>query len=273
MNLKDKKFDKDFTDGRDEHFYGYLWEMLLADHLHNLGFKLSSSDVGPDFLLDIDGCRVWIEATCPSPSGIPDYWLSPPSIEEIPAVNSFPHEAITLRWTSAIADKKQKLDGFKADERVGEGYLKKGLVELHEPYIIALSSCRLGSIPLLLTNGISQLPFAVEAVFPVGPLQVTINTDTGQMVNIGPSLRASIKKPSNDAEVPTDSFLHHGYKHVSAVIGSNAGVNAACGDKSTLIVVHNPLAVNPAPVGVWGADQEYIAEDKVDHYELRNILA
>ena len=103
--LKDSKFDKDFTDGRDEHFYGYLWEMLLAHHFHKLDLTMSSADEGPDFKLGNGEETVWVEAICPSPDGLPKEWLKEP----VNGVHHFPHEQILLRWTAALKEKKKSL--------------------------------------------------------------------------------------------------------------------------------------------------------------------
>ena len=276
--LKDTKFDKDFTDGEDEHFYAYLWEMLLARHLKNIPLDISSADEGPDFRIGRSDQIIWIEAICPSPSGLPDEWLRKPRPGEI-RVRSLPHEEMVLRWTAALKEKKEKLAGRPERDRVtGEGivrpgYLDKGVVGPGDPYVIAVSSCRLSWLESDCHVGISQLPFAVEAVFPVGPIEVVINRETMETVDTHHGYRLYIRKPSG-AEVPTDSFLNPAYAGVSAILGSPAGLDdAACGASMPIVVVHNPLAKNRLPVGVLGADQEYVAEDKGDHYELRDLNA
>lgn len=278
--LKDKKFDKDFTDGTDDHFYAYLWEMLLASHLKNIFLDIHSADEGPDFRIVCPDQTIWVEAICPSPSGLPDEWLRESRPGEV-RVWSLPHEEMVLRWTAAIKEKKEKLTGrLKRDRATGQevsrpvyeadGYAANGIVGPGDPYVIAVSSCRLARLESDCHVGISQLPFAVEAVFPVGPIEVVINRETMEAVDTRHGHRLSIRKP-NGADVPTDSFLNPDYAGVSAVLGSPAGLNAACGRKTPIAVVHNPLAINPLPVGVLGADQEYVAEDKGDHYELRDL--
>ena len=122
----------------------------------------------------------------------------------------------------------------------------------------------------LLHHGISQLPFAVETAFPVGPIEVVINRETMQAVDQRHAYRPNIKKPSG-AEVPTDSFLNPEYASVSAILGTPAGVNAACGNEAPIALVHNPLATNLLPVSILGADEEYVAEDEGDHYELHIV--
>jgi hypothetical protein len=273
--LKDGKFDQDFTDGADDHFYAYTWEMVLARHLVKCGLEVSSADEGPDFKVPHKGSAIWIEAICPSPVGIPDDWLNFPSSGES-RVGSVPHEAMLLRWTSALKEKKEKLTGRVISNRgtreeiVKPGYLQNGIVGERDPYVIAISACRLGYGNTMLHTGISQFPFAVEAAFPVGPVEIVIDRMTMKQLDRRHSHRASIKKP-NGADVPTDSFLNPAYSGVSAILGTPAGINAACGDRYPVALVHNPLAANKLPVGVICADAEYVAEDKGDYYELRNV--
>jgi type I restriction enzyme S subunit len=273
--LKDTKFDQDFTDGEDEHFYSYLWEMLLASHFKNIGLDISSADEGPDFKIDLSGQTIWVEAICPAPTGLPDDWLRATQAGEI-RVRSVPHEEMLLRWTAALKEKKEKLTGKRERDRitgtevVRPGYAAKGTVGQDDPYVIAVGACRLGQLETDLHLGISQLPYAVEAVFPVGPLEVVISRETMETVDTRHGHRLFIRKPSG-AEVPTDSFLNPDYAGVSAILGSPAGLNAACGSKTPIAVVHNPLAISRLPVGIFGADEEYVAEDKGDHYELKDL--
>lgn len=273
--LKDANFDQNFTDGRDEHFYPYLWEMLLARHFKDIGLDVSSADEGPDFVINHQGQTIWVEAIYPSPTGLPAEWLEACSPGE-PRVQHFPHEQILLRWTAALKEKKEKLTGrIEQDNTRGEkilkpGYLERGVVGEDEPYVVAVSACRLGLSALLLYHGISQTPFAVEAAFPVGPIELVFNRETMKMVDQRHAYRPIIKK-QNGAEVPTDNFLNPDYAGVSAILGTPAGLNAACGEKFPIALVHNPLATNELPVGILGADEEYVAEDKGDHYELHVV--
>lgn len=269
--LKDSKFDQEFTDGDDGHFYSYLWEMLLASHFKSVGLDMSSDDIGPDFKIQHSGRTVWVEAICPAPTGLPNDWLQESKPGEV-QVRSFPHEQMLLRWTAALKEKKEKLTGraSRSGEATIPGYAAKGIVGCNEPYVIAVSSCRLGHHETDSHIGISQLPFAVEAVFPVGPIEVVIDRETMERVETRYGHRLSIRKP-NGGMVPTDSFLNPDYAGVSAVLGSPAGLNAACGFEIPIVVVHNPFATNPLPIGILGADQEYVAEDKGGHLELRDF--
>jgi type I restriction enzyme S subunit len=90
-----------------------------------------------------------------------------------------PHEAMLLRWTAAIKEKAEKLLGSVDGSRVG--YLTKGTVRSDEAYVIAINGRmlrRLGSSLL----GISQFPFAAEAVFAFGPYELHLDRKTLKVV-------------------------------------------------------------------------------------------
>ena len=142
------------------------------------------------------------------------------------------------------------------------------MVKDDEAYIVAVNSCML-SAHQDKDIGISQLPFAVEAVFPIGPLAISPTNDglqNGKPRNVE---RYSLKKPSG-ANVPTDNFLDPNYAGTSALIG--------CSQRHTLdknlylIAVHNPLAKNPVDTGILGADIEYVAEENgAGSFSLRSV--
>jgi len=275
--LKDGKFEKDFIDGTDEHFYGYLWEMFLARHLKDIGLDISSANEGPDFKICYEGRTVWVEAICPSPPKNFDYISLSDHKNGIVTTEYKTH--MLLRWTSAIKEKKEKL----------EKYMEKGIVKECDPYVIALNSCRLWIYDennrldeqgLQSRHiGISGKPFVLEAVYPIGSPQVhfkKIGCNKKELTKKGMyashRYRFEINK-SNGAKVPTDNFLNSEYKHVSAILGTPADVDTACGAKHPIAVVHNHLAINKLPINILRADEEYITEDKGDDwYEINQFV-
>lgn len=270
--IKDNKFEKDFTDGRNDHFYPYIWEMLLAQHLKDLGYAIQSDDEGPDFQIKHEGQTIWIEATCPTPKGLPEQWLRIPAAGEPARAMSVPHEAMLLRWTAALKEKKDKLTGRTL--RNGEhkpGYLDNGIVGPNEPYVVAVNSCRLGRGPsTLLHHSISQRPFALEAAIPLGPIEVVLDRTTGKQINQRFSYRPNVKN-ANNADVPTDNFFNPDYAGVSAILGSPAGINAVCGEKPPMALIHNPFATNKLPTGILGADEEYVIREDGDEYIIELV--
>jgi type I restriction enzyme S subunit len=195
---------------------------------------------GPDLCLEHGNVKVWIEAVCPEPKNLPADWLKWPKPGEV-KVGMFPHEQILLRWTTAFDAKVSKL----------KTYLKKGTVLPTDAYIIAINGCQLGLTPG--ARGITQMPFGVETVFPIGPLQVSINRETKKIEGSSISLRFSIVN-HNNAAIPTTPFVDPAYSGVSAVFG--CATDRRYGKPLAMHVVHNPLATVPVSRGLFGVDEE-----------------
>jgi hypothetical protein len=245
--------------GETKKFWAYLWEAMLYRHFRQIGFEFrndyqrTSGQHGPDFGLVDDGHTIWIEAVVPEPKGVPTKWLN---ADGLFGPETF--DAIRLRWTAKLLDKCKQLDCR----------IKKGVVGTHDAYVIALNSCMLHQMEGE-DFGISQLPFAVEAVLPVGPLSACMpvpglrsSVEDRTPLKASPGWQCEIKK-SNGSPVRTDNFLDKNYSKISAVIGCSR-VSMPDGN-AYLIAVHNPLADNPICLGTLGAHVEYTVEDISDN--------
>ena len=239
---------------------------MLYRHFVGLGFQPHCPDIkksgerGPDFGIVYKGQTIWVEAVTPSPEGIPSNYLEPPKKGEVefkPVLDEQP----LLRWTSVLRDKRKKLESDK----------KQGIIGDEDCTIIAVNSCRLHDWrPDDL--GISRYPFAVEAVFPIGPVAYPIPVDgqpDSEPANIP---RYEIPK-TNNSTVQTTNFLNPDYANVSALLGCyhkpmmNRGYQET--ETISLTLVHNPLAAIPLARGILGVEKEYIAEVEGDRYTLR----
>ena len=273
--MADTVFENHFISDRDEYFDARIWEMLLARHLTDQGHKLSSADEGPDLGFHHKDQKIWVEAVVPSPDGLPQHWVTPPKRGEMRA-HSVPNEKILLRITSALKEKNEKLIGRTLKVRQsGEeirkpGYLENKLVNGDDAYVVAINSCRLGFGPLAPHRGVSQFPLIVESAVPVGPIEVVFDRKNLDVVEQRYSHRTVIKKP-NGAAVPTDNFLNPDYAGISAVLGSRMDIDGVTNRASPVAVIHNPLARNPIPAGILGADEEYVVDDHGDYYTLRPV--
>lgn len=258
--LADRKFTAELTSGSDAKFWSRVSEALLAERLQDKTFPARlKPGQGPDLLV-LDGHRkVWIEVICPEPVGLPDSWCN----IEPGTVSDFPHQAILLRWTSAIKEKTEKLLGSSNGEV--EGYLHNGVVATDDAYVIAVNGCRLRHGPFSALLGISQFPFAAEAVFPIGPYQLQINRETLKVVERGHQVRFHIEKP-NGALVPASMFLDLRFAAISAIYAVELDATSIIGNREPTVVVHNPLAKNPVPLGFLNADDEYVAIASGDEY-------
>lgn len=262
LGLADPNFAQELCCGDNARYWQRLSEALFAHHLLEGGLDVRPSRRGPDLMVVANGRNVWVEVICPLPVGISEEWLtSPPGV----AV-SMPHEAILLRWTAGIAEKSRKLLG---DPTHGQaGYLAKGRVGPTDAYVIAVNGrmLRSGLFPQL--AGISQFPFAVEAVFPVGPYALQIDRQTRKTVGAGHQHRPVIPKPSG-ANVPTQAFLDPTYGPVSAIWAADLDETEVLGNPQPTAVVHNPSAINALPRLLLPAQNEYVAIDQgTDAYLL-----
>ena len=240
-------FVADLTSGDDSKLFQRLWEMVLALHLVEQGFDIRSNDPGPDFSFEIDGKKVWIEATAPEPIGLSEKWLSQRG------ANRVPYEKILLRWTNALSVKKEKFLEYR----------RKGIVQNNAICVIAINGHLLRDGRGV---GISQLPWEVEAVFPIGPLAVTISRRTGERSDLYNSERRSVQK-SRSADVPTDSFLKQENRHISAVVGCSS----CWKPYAWMSIAHNPLADSRFPYKRFGANQEYVYEFGEDEDYIKRI--
>lgn len=232
------QFHADLNSGDESQFFQQLWEMVLGCHLLDLGLSVSAPERNaPDFLIAHEGLRIWVEAVCPTPTGIPEEVLRPPSGGT--QVIEWPSKEILLRWTAAIREKRRKL----------ELYRTQGVVGPLDRYVIAVNGCQLGAS--VWAEGISGWPWAAEAALAVGPIQVTINRETGQWGAYHNSGRFNVPN-ANNADVPTDTFWSDSFIPVSAVLGTvKASWDCA---PAPICVVHNPRTDVPVPRWMFGEE-------------------
>jgi hypothetical protein len=265
--LADRHFISRLEQGEEYEYQQRLAELLFAAYLWQHGFSLSSRNAGPDFRAEKNGKVIWFELTTPEPEGIPPYYLNTPKIGDPVLARSVPHEALTLRWTSAFIGKARKLLGDLAKET--PGYIATGIVREHEPYVIVINSRLLSAWPFNLI-GVSQFPYAVETCLGVGPLAASIDRTSGEVVWSGRQQRLEIKREGR-ASIPSDTFLDKRFAGISAVIGINLSANFICGDVPHSIAVHNPLASNPIPHELVPAQQTWICRINDDNYVVEPL--
>ena len=106
--LEDPHFEQQLD--RDPH--ARLWEMMLAKILKSEGYEPKSTDHGPDFVIERDGKRVFIEAICPGPGDEDNPNSVPPIVYGAPIAQEIPVSQIVLRIRSALG--KQPVSLFAA---------------------------------------------------------------------------------------------------------------------------------------------------------------
>lgn len=183
-NCSDKHFMSEICSRDDGKFWSRTWEAVLYARLIRCeGWSVSSRGGGMDFLVTNGEQSVLVDAIVPAPEGIPCEWLT-----EHGGVYSMPDDKILLRWTHSIYEKQKK--------HISD--VKKGAVSALHPFVIAINSCRLSRFPD--DHGITQWPFAVEAVFPVGPIVVPIDKGAKKCGNAFQSLRFSVQIRDTDSD-------------------------------------------------------------------------
>ena len=96
--LGDKNAEQRLCSAAYAQYWQQLSEVLLADQLDKAQIQVAHRHKRPDFLIEHDGRKIWVEVTCPEPNGLPDKWRN-----HIPGtVFKIPYEEILLRWTNAI---------------------------------------------------------------------------------------------------------------------------------------------------------------------------
>lgn len=252
--MADGKYYSELSSDADEKFWACVSEALVYQLIKNKEFADRKVDgAGPDFLLLHNGKRIWVEVVCPRPIGIPGDWLSFTTV----GAGHVPHDQILLRWTGAIKEKLEKLMGSSSGAKAG--YIEQGIVSESDAYVIAVNGCQLRHGPFPALDGISQFPYAVEAVFPIGPRQLRIDRASQRVVSNGYQERHTIAKP-NGAQVPAYAFLDTANHMVSAIWALDLNGGTCIGNSEPMAVVHNPNATNPLPIGYLPAEREFGAK-------------
>ncbi len=236
LNLASEHFVTELVSGNKARILQRVWEMMVARHLDALGLKITTASKGPDFRFEHEGRVYWIEAVSPEPMGVPEDYLEFPKPGEF-KVGDVPHEEVRRRWIAAIDEKAKKLKKYRA----------KSIVGRNDAYIIAVNGCQLGALPI--HHGLSGLPYAVEAVYPAGPVSVPVEKATGAFGKPYIGTQWSINS-ANGSPVPTSMFVNKEHAGVSAIIASTS-------DRSEdpilpLDVVHNNFAEVPVGRGLLG---------------------
>lgn len=255
--------DHDFKEAFARDPAARFWEMHLGCKLLAAGKTLLAASARkreggqPDLCVLEEGRRIWIEAIAPEAgSAGPDQVLGPKPINEGGGLAAAPVRQVQLRATSALLTKS----------RVIEKYLAQGTIAPEDVRLIAIGAGRFGS---LVQD--DPLPLAMSVVFPLGAPYMTIDLDSGALVDEG--FRFSPEIARSGTPIPRTAFLDARFAHVSGLVWSRMGIGFLGQPDRPLTLVHNPLAQRPLPQrwGVW--DREYVAAPDGDGWIGTDILA
>lgn len=240
----------------------YIWEAMLYRHLRGQGYELvgvtkPTGQHGPDFRVEHAGRTIWIEAVVPGPHGIPANYPESPVLGGEICVKTKPNDERVLRCTSVIADKRLKLDQYRAI----------GVIGAKDCTVIAVNICRLSDWDQD-GNGISQYPLSMEAVFPIGPLAVPLTPD-GKIDGPAQNVPCFAVRKASGKEIETAIFLTSNFAGVSAVIQAH---QRDMHERNLILsTIHNPLAIIKLPTGLFGTYKEFVAKEHDDGYQIRDV--
>ncbi len=182
-----------------------FWEFIVGCHLARLGLDPTRRSSGPDFYVEVAGKPLWVECVAPTGANIPREWMQRP----VGSAYSVPHDAIKSRWTSALYDKKRQRDNW----------VDRGVIPATDAFVVAICGRLLGGV-WAEGDGVSQFPFGAEIAYPIGPIAVAIDVETG-IGAVRPTIRRKFETPGGTT-VPLDPFLRDDWSGISGILGTAA---------------------------------------------------
>jgi hypothetical protein len=239
--------DPDLSDKLPNQFHQHFWELYLAASLIEVGLTLehSNSPDGPDICIKaIDESYIWVEAvTALAGQGVD----AVPKVEFDGVVADVPDDQIKLRLLNAFGKKSKKYNTYK----------EKSWVGLKDSYIIAINAAQ---VPLAHLE--REIPRIVRSLLPFGNQVLHLDKETFNITDTSYEYQGKVVKASGEGP-ETTSFLNPELSGISAVIYSCADAfNYPTEISKSLLLFHNPLAVNPVPLGFLKKGHEYWIEDQ-----------
>ena len=234
--------DDHFLADARNHFLQRFWEMYLACTLIDRGFELHRhGGEGPEFFFNDGAKRVWVEAIAPTAGT---------GADKVPATVpgecfTTPVDKIVLRFTSALHDKRKKVEIAMA----------KSIVKRDDAVLLALNSRAIPHAPYG-----AEMPYIVKAMLPFGALTIGIDRQTRKAVETYHQYRPELLK-SNQSPVSTMPFLDPAYSMFTGVIHS--GVDCANRPDEMgkdFYLLHNPTAAHSLSPQLfsWGRQVRYV---------------
>lgn len=239
-----------------------FWEMYLGCALLDAGRALlpatDRARVGgqPDLCVLDGDRRIWIEAIAPDEGQEgPDQIVRPVPLNEGGGWIAAPTRQAQLRMTSA----------FWTKVRVIRRYVEQGVIGEQDTRIIAISASRFGAYVS------DDPPLILSSLFPLGEHYVTVDRNTGEIVEEGFHRADEIQRDGRP--IPRTAFLDPQFSDISGVIWSRISLGNSGRRNRPLMYVHNPLAQFPLAErwGVW--DREYVSTVEGDVWRATDVLS
>jgi hypothetical protein len=258
--LADAQFMEDFR----SQFHQRWFEMYLAVALLRTGLEVRYPGGGaPDIQVQHkDGRVVWLEATAPT-GGDPnasDSVVEPPrpGPGEPGVAFHVPTEAVILRITGALGAKARQI----------QGYRDKKIVDPDDEVLVAVN---VNGVPHGATNAESC---ALGALYGVGSQFVTLDRETGEVVESGYQHRPQLRRASG-SPVDAAPFLAGTLAHIAGALVSSTN-SASCPTPLGLDFMLFPnLKATPAYTArqlPLGREWRWELESDGSHYELAEVI-
>jgi hypothetical protein len=243
--------DPHFVDQFARSCFSRFWEMYLGSTLPDAGFCPSSTSAGPDLSIQSPAGMVHFEAVAPS-SGDGSHPDVVPEIE-CGVAQRVPVEKVLLRCRAALEEKHRKHFEF----------LDSGSLSRVDPYVIAVNVSN-----VRFARWIDHPPLGVQTVFPIGEQTVVFSSDPEVDGQTYFTHRAFVTK-SSGASVTTGVFVDPAYSEISAVLFSQVDpANYPDNFGDDFVLIHNPSAKNPLPMGFLPRGREFVAWPLDDEYSV-----
>lgn len=246
--------DKDFLTQFVLRFHERWFEMYLGAHFLQQGVRLHQvAPPGPDFLVEIDGRRIWIEAICPTGGepGMPDTIVRGDGLT--------PWNLIALRIRGAVEEKKRKYDR----------YLDQGIVRTKDDLLIAVN--------------VSAIPYARDdaeryvfrGLYGLGELVITFDLKTMRPVDHSNRQLATIEKLRSGAPIGVQPFIDGSMPTITAAIVScDVSASAALSQSAPALTVYpNLTAASPWRAGTLPIPYEWTFEPTPEGWHGRRMGA
>lgn len=217
--------DSHFLSNIKHQFHERTWEMYVGCSLLSRGIDFRPNDIGPDFLIESAGKKVWVECVVCNEGDGED--KVPPLVYG--SVGTVPENEMCIRIANALG---KKYKDYK------EKFLNN-VVSPDDGYIIAVNS---GALPF--PDG--AIPLILRCLFAVGHMTISFPRDGSEPKHYWSQIRSLKKK--NGSDVPMDFFLNEEHKGISGALycGKNV-LNHADPVGSDILGINNPIANQPFP--------------------------
>jgi hypothetical protein len=218
--------DRNFQSDSALHLEQRFWEMYLycAFELRGLNPQKIGS-AGAEFFIEHQKQRIWIEAVAPGRGSGADAVPEPRKPERFgqAVVNEIDSRATILRYTNAVQTKVTK---FQTD-------IAKGLAKEDDLLLLCLNGDGLDG-----TWGRSEVPFFVQALLPIGDLQLQLDAETLEVRDSAHLYRSEVHK-TNGAAVATDNLLSEKMNRCVGILHStinSANISEQLGEDFDLLI-------------------------------------